>query len=389
MTNEKPVGHQVPSRPRLLYIDNLRILLTTLVIMHHFALGYGAPGDWVYNEKGPMSDISNILMTLFLVINQSFFMGFFFMISSYFSPGSVDRKGSRVLLIDRLKRLGIPLLFYMFVINPLTLYPVEKLYGFTGTLGEMFSLFLFDLRNWNFGVMWFVATLLFFALVYLIWRQLAKSSDSPAQSEGKAPSNAAIAIFALALGVATFIVRIWIPVGYQVPLLNIQPPHFVQYIALYIVGIIAYRRDWFEKLSDSQGKTWLVVVLVLIVLFPVLFIAGGAMEGALEPFFGGLHWQNFAYAVWEEFMCVAMTITLLVWFRKRFAEQGPLAQAMSGGAYATYVFHPVVIVWLAVALRGIRLDMALKYVLVVPFAVGLAFLTGYLVKKLPVVRSIL
>ncbi len=33
--------------------------------------------------------------------------------------------------------------------------------------------------------------------------------------------------------------------------------------------------------------------------------------------------------------------------------------------------------------------MALKYVLVVPFAVGLAFLTGYLVKKLPVARDIL
>ena len=376
-------------KPRLLYIDNLRILLTILVIMHHFAIGYGAPGDWNYNEQGPMSDISNILMTLFLAINQSFFMGVFFMISSYFSPGSVDRKGSRVFLIDRLKRLGIPLLFYMFVINPLTGYPVSKLDGFPGTLGELFFLNLTDLRSWNFGVMWFVATLLFFALVYLLWRQLAKPSDAPAQSEGEAPGNAAIAIFALALGVATFVVRIWIPVGYQAPFLNIQPPHFVQYIALYIIGIVAYRRNWFEKLSDSQGKTWLVVVLVLIALFPVLFIAAGALEGVLDPIMGGLHWQSFAYATWEQFMCLAMTITLLVWFRKRFTEQGPLAKAMSGGAYATYVFHAPVIVLVAVALRGIKLDMALKYVLVVPFAVGFAFLTGYLVKKLPVARDIL
>jgi hypothetical protein len=328
-------------------------------------------------------------MTLFLVINQAFFMGFFFMISSYFSPGSVDRKGSKAFFIDRLKRLGIPLLFYMFVINPLTIYPVAKLYGYTGTLGEIFTQNLFDLRQWNFGVMWFVASLLVFALVYLLWRQLTKSSDTPTQSKGKAPGNAAIAIFALALGVATFIVRIWIPVGYSVPVLNIQPPHFVQYIALYIIGIIAYRRNWFEKLSDSQGKTWRVVILVLIALFPVLFIAGGAMEGVLDPFFGGLHWQNFVYAVWEQFMCVAMVVTLLVWFRKRFTGQGPLAKAMSGGAYATYVFHPPVIVLLAVALRGINLDMGIKYVLVVPFAVGLAFLTGYLVKKLPVVRNFL
>jgi glucan biosynthesis protein C len=81
-------------KSRLLYIDNLRILLTILVIMHHFAIGYGAPGGFYYSENGPMSDVSEILLTLFVAINQAFFMGFFFMISSYFSPGSIDRKGT-------------------------------------------------------------------------------------------------------------------------------------------------------------------------------------------------------------------------------------------------------------------------------------------------------
>ena len=62
---------------------------------------------------------------------------------------------------------------------------------------------------------------------------------------------------------------------------------------------------------------------------------------------------------------------------------------MSGAAYATYVFHAPSIILLAFAFRGIRLDMGLKYVLVVPFAVGFAFLVGYIVKKLPVARDIL
>ena len=44
MTNEKPVDRQVPSRPRLFYIDNLRILLTILVILHHLAIIYGGSG---------------------------------------------------------------------------------------------------------------------------------------------------------------------------------------------------------------------------------------------------------------------------------------------------------------------------------------------------------
>ncbi|MFC2014231.1 hypothetical protein ACFLU8_05130 [Chloroflexota bacterium] len=88
-------------------------------------------------------------------------------------------------------------------------------------------------------------------------------------------------------------------------------------------------------------------------------------------------------------MCVAMVVTLVVWFRKRFNNQNTLGRALSSGAYATYAIHAPVIVLLALALRGIQLDMALKFVLVAPFTVGLSFLVGYLLKKLPFARSIL
>ena len=36
---------------RLFYIDNLRIFLISLVVFHHFAITYGASGDWYYNES--------------------------------------------------------------------------------------------------------------------------------------------------------------------------------------------------------------------------------------------------------------------------------------------------------------------------------------------------
>ena len=205
VTNGKPLDRKVSSKPRLLYIDNLRILLTVLVILHHLGIGYGGPGDWMYNEAGRISDISTILMTLFLAINQSFFMGFFFMVSSYFNPGSVDRKGSTVFLIDRLKRLGIPLLFFLLLIFPLTIYPIAQLEGFGGTLGRYLSDFYADFNNFTFGPFWFVAVLLLFSTAYVLWRMLAKPSGAPAKSEGEAPGNAAIAAFALVLGVATFI----------------------------------------------------------------------------------------------------------------------------------------------------------------------------------------
>jgi surface polysaccharide O-acyltransferase-like enzyme len=388
MSNDKPADQYAASKPRLLYIDNLRILLTILVILHHLAIGYGASGNNPYVERGEMSTVSTILMTLFVAINQSFFMGFFFMISSYFTPGSYDRKGPGPYVLDRLKRLGIPLLFYIVVIDPLLSYVLARYSGYQGSLGEYLRLYLDNYQRLGVGPLWFVAALLIFSLVYVLWRLLVRRPAAPPPSEGQAPSNQAIAGFALALGILTFVVRIWMPVGKEWELLGFQLAHFPQYIALFIVGIVAYRRNWFSALTIAQGKVWFGAVVILLVLFPVLFVAAGALEGDVDQAMGGVHWQSLAYSVWEQFMCMAMVITLLVWFRTKFNRQGSLARAMSASAYATYIFHRPTIILLALALQSIKLDLALKFVLVAPLAVALSFLVGYVVKQLPGARDV-
>jgi hypothetical protein len=363
-------------RPRLLYIDNLRVLLTILVILVHLSIGYGAEGDWYYNEEGEIGMASVLILTTFVVITQAFFMGLFFMISSYLSPASYDRKGAAPYLVDRLKRLGIPLLFFTVVIQPLLVYTLKVHYGFQGSFWQFLSLAGF--RALGVGPLWFVETLLIFALFYVLWRRLTKP-----------PGNAAIALFALALGVVTFLVRIWLPVGWWFEPLHLQLAHFPQYIALFVLGIVAYRRNWFAGLTDAQGRIWMVAALVLVPLFLAVAIAGGVLEGNLTPFLGGVHWQSFVYSVWEQFMGAAMVVTLLVWFRNRFDYQGRLAKAMSAAAYPVYIFHAPVIVLLALAVSGIRLEMGVKFVLVAPVAVALCFLIGYYIKKLPLARSIL
>ena len=387
MTNEKPVDEKVPSRPRLFYIDNLRILLTSLVVLHHLAIGYGGPGSFAYYERGPISTASTILMTLLLGINQAFFMGFFFLISSYFTPSSYDRKGAWSYLKDRLKRLGIPLLFYILVIDPLFNYGLSRNHGYPGSLRDFLGLMLNDYRALGVGPLWFVEVLLIFAFLYVLWRLFLNPAVTPAPSESKAPSNLAIAGFASVLALLNFVVRIWLSVG-TVNLFGFQFAHFSQYIAMLVVGVLAYRRNWFSGLTDAQGKFWRWIILVLVVLFFVLFVAGGALEGNIDVFMGGLTWQSLALAFWEQFMCLAVIATLLVWFRNRFNRQGPLAKELSGAAYATYIFHQPVIVLLMLALGGIRLDMGLKFVLVAPVAVSLCFLVGFVVKRLPVARRI-
>lgn len=47
-------------------------------------------------------------------------MGAFFLLAGYFIPGSYDRKGTGPFIKDRLIRLGIPMLVFYFVLNPLS-----------------------------------------------------------------------------------------------------------------------------------------------------------------------------------------------------------------------------------------------------------------------------
>ena len=48
---------------RIYYIDNLRIFLIALVVLHHLAITYGGPGGWYYVENESDS-ISSIPLTM-------------------------------------------------------------------------------------------------------------------------------------------------------------------------------------------------------------------------------------------------------------------------------------------------------------------------------------
>ncbi len=375
-------------KQRLLFIDNLRILLICLVIMVHLSVTYGGAGSWYYKEGRPDA-LTFALLTFHNAIIQAFSMGLFFMIAGYFTPVSYDRKGRWRFLKDRLLRLGIPMVFFDCVINPLIGYvllrTIYKRYDSAWTLlAEYFGGF-----HIGTGPLWFVEALLIFAFIYALWRLLAKPATRPSQSNGKSPGNKTIALFALALGVVSFVVRIWLPVGWAFEPLNLQFPFFPQYICLFFVGIIAYSRNWLACIPSKIGKLWLIFAIVLILVLPLLFLAGGGLDGDIQPFAGGLHWQSFAYSLWEQFLAMAMIAGLVVVFREGLNRQGKLAKAMSDSAYTAYIIHAPVIILLALSVRNVTLSPLLKFAVVSFIAVPLCFALGNIIRKLPLARRIL
>lgn len=77
-------------RHPLPHIDWLRVAVVSLVVAHHGAQAYGPTGGgWPVFEPERTD-----LLSPFFSVNAGFFMGLFFLISGYFVPASLARKGA-------------------------------------------------------------------------------------------------------------------------------------------------------------------------------------------------------------------------------------------------------------------------------------------------------
>jgi surface polysaccharide O-acyltransferase-like enzyme len=383
----------------LLYVDNLRALLIIMVILWHMAVTYGAPGFWPYRESRA-DELTALVFTLFSAVNGPYVLGFFFMIAGYFTPGAYDRRGPGKFLAARMIRLGIPLLIYVFLIDPLIYYAIRvSEWGLTGSFAAFWRFWKGHVGSYRqhgpgVGPMWFVELMLIFIVAYGLGRLIVGAVTGSSRNEDQSgsigvPSNTILGIFALSLGVVIFVMRIWLPIDSYFEPLGLPLAYVPQYIALFFAGAVAYRGDWFQRISVAVAKLWLRIVLVLIlVLFPILFALSGALEGNTDAVAGGLTWQSLVFSTWEEFICVGFIIILLIWFRERFNRQGALAKAMSDSTFAVYFIHAPVLVFLALSLRTLSLYPLLKWVLVSPVAIALCFLIAYFLRRLPLLRRV-
>ncbi|MHA2213483.1 MAG: acyltransferase family protein, partial [Candidatus Thorarchaeota archaeon] len=118
-----------PEQIRLIFLDNLKTFFVVLVIFTHVMVTYGGRGSWYYyatlNETYP-ADIFTII-SLYMIagiaaILLPSIMGLFFLMGGYFTPRSLERKGVSSFWKERLIRLGIPVLLYVLLINPIIYY---------------------------------------------------------------------------------------------------------------------------------------------------------------------------------------------------------------------------------------------------------------------------
>jgi glucans biosynthesis protein C len=380
-----------PGKTRIYFVDYLRGALVTLVILHHTAITYGGSGSFYYTETAT-DPLAALVLTLFTNFNQAWFLGCFFLISGYFSPASFDRKGPRRFLKDRLIRLGIPLLVFFFVLNPITVYiafshlPASQVVAAGFTLPLTFN-WQFFVNSVGTGPLWFVEMLLIFEFGYALWRTARwRSVEARGEKERPFPSYRKISTFILVLALSAYLLRIIVPINAQVlgfPSLFDLP----QYLSFFIVGTAAARGDWLRKMPDTMATRFFRVALVASATLLILAIVGTEASslgwGSLVGY-GSL--SSAFYALWDSTFAVGMTMFAIAYFRRHFDHPGKLWGFSSKNFYAAFILQaPVIVTVAAVLLPSVHIESLLKFGLAAVIIVPLTWALAYLVMRIPLV----
>ena len=138
--------------------------------------------------------------------------------------------------------------------------------GLHGSYWSFYASYLPQVRGVT-GPAWFIALLLLFDLVYAAWRMLTRHRTQPTTRTGKLPSYLAIFGFICALGLVTFVVRLRWSAGSIFLPLNVPLGYLPQYISLYMLGLIASRRNWFFEFTPKMGRNWSLIALMATLIF--------------------------------------------------------------------------------------------------------------------------
>jgi glucan biosynthesis protein C len=382
-------------RPRLLFLDNIKVLFAILVIFQHARVTYEGSGWWYYVESRPLDTISTIFfMTLVGVggLFQSSLMGLFFLMGGYFTPRSYDRKGVSTFWKERLRRLGIPLLLYVVLINPIMVYSLSAI-GIQPCCSEPIAQDSFlDYYLSNFesleafidfltftGPMWFLYVLLVFTAGYTVWRQITKiySLQRLIPKELSIPRYSYLLLIAIGLGCVTFFVRLVFPVDRF--LLGMPFAQSTQYVMMFSFGVIAVRFAWFEQMSKDHVKAWSITIIATIVLLYAYFFLFVGLDADFSVLLGGPTLHAFVFALAGNIICLGMIFVLIPVFYAKFNRQGVLLRNLSASAYHMYLIHPPILVLVSLAFASIALSPVLKLAIVFPLTVILCYLTSHYV----------
>lgn len=372
----QPLAHE--PHGRLVYLDNLKLLMVALIIAAHGVLAYGTlESAWPYQEiqEVQLGTVSDTLVVVLVIPGALFAMGLFFLISGLVTPGSLARKGPKDFARDRLARLGVPLAVWTVIAWPGAIWISFRAAGDDRSFSDQLLVEADPFLDP--GPMWFVGVLLIYSLTYAAWRAW-RQHRRPAPAPPAPLTGRTLVLFAAAISVATMLVRPVFPItSAQIGQLKLF--QWPQFAAMFALGILAARNGWLApvppRIRRGCGFAALGGALAFFTLFG-LAAAAGDDEVVLKT---GVHWVTLLLAAVEGPLAVGTSVWLLAVAQRHLdREPGAFGRAMSRSAYAAFLVQGVVLIALMVALRPLQLPAEVKGLAVAGLGLAGSFALAWL-----------
>lgn len=380
-------------KERVYWIDYLRSFIILTVVIHHASLAYTTYAH--FNKEAyilsthPMVDVRRwIGFDAIVYFNDIFFMSLMFLISGFFVMSSIKRKGTRLFINDRIRRLFVPFIFGVTLIALLAYYPSYIYSHEDQNIFKYIADFL-TIEFWPPGPAWFLWVLFVFNLI-IVWTfpRLNVFLDRLGESLSALINRPflLIAVWFQATWILYVPMRLlfgpdgWASLGpfdFQISRLFLYLGYFTLGT---IVGTIPFEKGLLSDQSTFMRK-WKLFIFLSLSTFCLLLLIDSPLKrlvhaGSISGFYSDLIYCSIFVASCV-FSCAAYLTTSKAVFRRKMA----VWDFITTNSFTLYLIHYVFIIWVQYVLLDYAFPALLKFLIVTLCSVALSLLISHFLHK--------
>jgi peptidoglycan/LPS O-acetylase OafA/YrhL len=379
-----------------LALTNLRGFAIVMVVAFHACIAYLSsqpdaalpfdvpPYGWRAN---PIVDSARWLgFDLFCAFQYLYLMQLMFFLSGLFVWPSLSRKGGRKFLYDRVLRLGVPFAIGVYLLMPLTYYPVYRVTAVDPSWSAFWSHWI-ALPFWPSGPMWFLWLLLVFNIaaagLYWLAPRAGGSLGELSAKAGSRPGRFFIALVGVsALGyvplAAVFEPWQWLQFGPFAFQPSLAPQYAIYFFAGLGVGAYGFERGLLEgdAMLARRWARWLVGAAAAFLLWigPTALI----VQGTTFPGLGLV--ADLGLVLCAASACLALAAVFL----RLAGPHRTIFGSLADNAYGIYIVHYIFVIWLQYLLLHAPLFAVAKAAIVFIGALTLSWAASAAICRVPI-----
>ncbi len=368
---------------RVLFFDQIKALMIALVIAVHVPMAFGDQGWWMGLRiplEGTSDPLFEVTRGFFGYFCNTFFMYMLFLISGYFVPRSVHKKGIACYLQDRILRIGIPFLVGMLLINNISL-----------VLARLSPASHYAQMPWNempfnrVVVLGFLVLLFIFDLLYCAWfflrgdRFCMDISVPTPQLRSWLISAVALAILEVVMSTRT---ELWASLRNS-PLdwFGVQGTHIFTYAFMFFLGCRASCHRWLERLNSHLVVRWFrfsITSALCILTIALVMTFNGIMSNEIRKLLLIMTFFN-------TFIGWGVISYLLLWFQRNEKRCGEWLATAGVDSFGAYIIHSLVLVVVLAAMGFTGLNHWLVTLVSIVLGITISFGISHQLRRIPAV----